>query len=141
MSKYLPFDKSPLPLWPVPWYLQGWYGGRWRTKNPDGSWRVITDEQYDEMFAPPPPKQTPDELQALLEPFVQYEGSRLVHRKSGGVYHLRDVTLRESDKTVRFTYFDVQHPRLKWDRPIEELLDGRWVIGDFGLIDGDLANV
>lgn len=141
MNKYLPLDKSPLPLWPVPWYLQGWYGGRWRTKNPDGSWRGISDEEYELLFTPPPPKKTDAELVALLEPFIQYEGARLVHFKSQQTYHLHEVVLRESDLTVRFTYFDLQFPRLKWDRPIEELLDGRWIIGDFGLIDGDLAHV
>ncbi len=141
MNKYLPFDKSPLPLWPVPWYLVFWYGGHWRTKNPDGTWRGITDEQYAEMFAKPEPKKTEAQLVALLEPFVQYEGSRLVHFKSPGHYRLHEVVLRESDLTVRFTYSSLANPRLKFERPIEELLDGRWVIGSFGLIDGDMADV
>lgn len=131
MTKYLPFDKSPLPLWPVPWYLQGWYGGRWRTKNPDGSWRVVTDEQYAEMFTPPAPKLTDAELEALLEPYVRYEGVKLVHFKSQAPYVLHEVFLRESDMGVWFSYSSRSNPRLKFSRPIGELLDGRWVIGSF----------
>ena len=80
------------------------------------------------------------ELEALLAPYLEYEGKRLVHFVSQKTYRLSDVHLRESDLTVWFTYAAVGS-RVKFSRPIGELLDGRWVIGDFGLIDGDLAHI
>lgn len=86
-------------------------------------------------------KLTDRELEALMEPYLEYEGKRLVHFVSQKTYCLREIFLRESDLTVWFSYAPVGSSKLKFSRPIEELVDGRWVIGDFGLIDGDMADV
>lgn len=76
-------------------------------------------------------KLSEQELEALLEPYAKYEGKRLVHFRSQAPYTLREVFLRESDLTVWFSYAPLGNPKLKFSRPIGELLDGRWVIGSF----------
>lgn len=75
-------------------------------------------------------KKSKAELLQALKPFEEYEGRRILHQRSGHYYLVRDVFLREGDLTVRFTYADEQEPRLKFDRPIAELFDGRFRLED-----------
>lgn len=49
MAKYLDSKQlpSPLPLWPVPWYLR--WRGIWRFKQ-SGKWVYLTRAEYARLF-------------------------------------------------------------------------------------------
>ena len=56
-------------------------------------------------------KKTEQELEQMLEPYLRYEGKRLVHFRSQAPYTLREIFLRESDLTVWFSYAPARQPQ------------------------------
>ncbi len=42
---------SPLPLWPVPWYLRLLGYSVWRFKTPTGAWHYLPNAEYERLFS------------------------------------------------------------------------------------------
>jgi hypothetical protein len=52
-----------------------------------------------------------------------YANSYWKHRKSGSVYVIRSISLREADYEPIMAYAPVTHPDMEFDRPLAELLE------------------
>ena len=73
-------------------------------------------------------KLTMDQLAAMLEPYVQFQGDIIRHIKSGGCYIICDFHIRESDLSIEWTYRALDKPFVKFSRPISEYIDGRFEV-------------
>ena len=71
-----------------------------------------------------------DELQNTIAPLKGYVGRKIQHRKTLGWYRIIGLQFREADLSIEFTYETCHRDPVRFSRPIVELLDGRFQIGE-----------
>ncbi len=74
------------------------------------------------------PKKSYDELWLEIKPYAHYQNKIVKHVKTDNLYKIRGFHFKESDMTLWFTYSPINHGHIKFSRPIEEFLDGRFMI-------------
>lgn len=69
---------------------------------------------------------TIEELQKIMKPLKEYEGSKIQHVKTSGWYRIVSFHFRESDMSVEFVYETCHREPVRFSRPLGELFDGRF---------------
>lgn len=71
-------------------------------------------------------KKSLKELFEELQPYWQkYRRRFIVHKKTNNRYFITDITFKEEDMSIWFTYEPMEIP-VPFSRPISELTDGRF---------------